>query len=114
MEELGDIKLDQNEEGVFCYHGVPYKDIVAKWNELMGGRPGIGDRHQRMLELSGDLRRIVDNKPANVFWLMQQADFYNELVEEGRQLELEKMAQDVWRICAWIACSYGNITILLW
>lgn len=95
VEELGDIKLDQNEEGVFCYHGVPYKDIVAKWNELMGGRPGIGDRHQRMLELSGDLRRIVDNKPANVFWLMQQADFYNELVEEGRQLELEKMAQDV-------------------
>ena len=92
-----EVILDKNEEGVYCYHGVPYKDIVAKWNELKGGKPGTGDRHQRMLELSGELRRIVDNRPKNVLWLMQQADFYEEFVREGRTKELESMAEDVCR-----------------
>ena len=95
LGSLEAINLDQNEDGVYCYHGVPYVEIVKKWNELKGGRPGIGDRHQRMLELSGELRRIVDNKPANVLWLMQQADFYEEFVKEGRVKELENMAVDV-------------------
>ena len=90
-----EIKLDKDENGVYCYHGVPYKDLLAKWWELKGGKPGVGDRHQRMLELSGELRRILDNQPQNVFWLMQQTDIYEELVKEGRQQELEKMAQDV-------------------
>ena len=93
--DLTAINLDQNEEGVYCYHGVPYTDILKKWLELMGGTPSIGDRHDRMLRLSGDLRRIVNNKPANVFWLMQQADFYQEFVKEGRVAELERMAVDV-------------------
>ena len=92
--DLTEVMLDENEEGVYCYHGVPYKDIVAKWNELKGGRPGIGDRHQRMLELSGELRRIVNNKPANVLWLMRQTDFYEEFVKEGRVRELERMVVD--------------------
>ena len=60
-EALGEISLDENEDGVYCYHGVAYKEILEKWNELKGGRPGKGDRHQRMLELGGELRRIVDN-----------------------------------------------------
>ena len=94
-EQLGEVKLDQNEEGVYCYHGVPYKDIVAKWNEIKGGRPGVGDRHQRMLELAGELRRIVDNRAANVFWLMQQADFYQDFIKEDRLKELVNMADDV-------------------
>lgn len=95
VEDLGEIILDENEEGVYCYHGVPYVEIIRKWNELKGGRPGKGDRHQRMLELSGELRRIVDNRPANVLWLMQQADFYEDFVKEGREEELRKMAVDV-------------------
>ena len=90
-----EIKLDKDENGDYCYHGVPYKDLLAKWWELKGGKPGIGDRHQRMLELSGELRRILDNQPQNVFWLMQQTDIYEEMVKEGRQQELENMAQDV-------------------
>ena len=90
-----EIKLDQNEEGIYCYHGVPYTELLAKWWELKGGRPGQGDRHQRMLELAGELRRIMDNKPQNVFWLMQQTDIWEEMVKEGRRQELEKMAQDV-------------------
>ena len=93
-EDLGKVKLSENEEGVKCYHGVPYADIVAKWLELKGGRPEIGDRHQRMLELGGELRRIVDNKPANVFWLMQQAEFYQEMIGEGRLKELLDLARD--------------------
>ncbi len=93
--DLTAINMDQNEEGVYCYHGVPYTDILKKWLELMGGTPGIGDRHDRMLSLSGDLRRIVNNKPANVLWLMKQADFYKEFVKEGREGELERMAIDV-------------------
>ena len=95
VEDLGEISLDENEEGVYCYHGVPYKEILEKWNELKGGRPGKGDRHQRMLELGGELRRIVDNRPANVFWMMQQMDFYEDFVKEGRVMELQKMAVDV-------------------
>ena len=94
---LGEVTLDRDENGTYCYHGVPYTDIVAKWNELKGGRPAHGDRHQRMLELSGELRRIADNKPANVMWLMQQADFYEDFVREGRTQELENMAEDVCR-----------------
>ena len=94
-EDLGPIKFSENDEGVKCYHGVPYVDIVAKWNELKGGRPKIGDRHQRMLELAGELRRIVDNKPANVFWLMQQTCFYQEMIDEGRLKELLDLARDV-------------------
>ena len=94
-EALGEISLDENEDGVYCYHGVPYKEILEKWNELKGGRPGKGDRHQRMLELGGELRRIVDNRPANVFWMMQQMDFYEDFVKEGRVMELQKMAVDV-------------------
>ena len=90
-----EVRLDEDENGVKCYHGVPYKDIVAKWNELKGGRPGIGDRHQRMLELGGELRRIVDNRPQNVLWLMQQTDFYEDFVREGRTQELEDLAEDV-------------------
>ena len=80
-DDLGEVKLDENEDGVYCYHGVPYVEILAKWNELKGGRPGIGDRHQRMLELGGELRRIVDNRPANVYWLMQQTDFFEDFVD---------------------------------
>ena len=94
-EALVEISLDENEDGVYCYHGVPYKEILEKWNELKGGRPGKGDRHQRMLELGGELRRIVDNRPANVFWMMQQMDFYEDFVKEGRVMELQKMAVDV-------------------
>ena len=90
-----EIKLDQNEEGVYCYHGVPYTELLAKWWELKGGRPGRGDRHQRMLELSGEMRRIMDNRPQNVFWLMTQTDIYEEMCKEGRQQELMKMACDV-------------------
>ena len=92
---MGEIRLDQNEEGVYCYHGVPYTQLLAKWWEIKGGKPGIGDRHQRMLELSGEMRRIMDNKPQNVYWLMQQTDIYKEMLEEGRQQELENMAVDV-------------------
>ena len=88
------INMDQNEDGVYCYHGVPYTDILNKWLELKGGKPSIGDRHDRMLSLSGELRRIVNNKPANVLWLMKQADFYEEFVKEGREKELERMAID--------------------
>ena len=40
----------------------------------------------------------MDNRPQNVFWLMQQTDVYDELVKEGRQQELEKLAAD--------ACEY--------
>ena len=94
-DELGEVMLDENEDGVYCYHGVAYKEILEKWNELKGGRPGKGDRHQRMLELGGELRRIVDNRPANVFWMMQQMDFYEDFVKEGRVMELQKMAVDV-------------------
>ena len=93
-----ELELEQNEEGVYCYHGVPYTQLLAKWWELKGGKPGIGDRHQRMLELAGELRRIMDNRPQNVFWLMQQTDVFKELVKEGRQQELEKLAND--------ACEY--------
>ena len=89
-----ELELEQNEEGVYCYHGVPYTQLLAKWWELKGGKPGIGDRHQRMLELAGELRRIMDNRPQNVFWLMQQTDVFEELVKEGRQQELEKLAAD--------------------
>ena len=53
-----EIKLDKDENGVYCYHGVPYKDLLAKWWELKGGKPGIGDRHQRMLELVFLLRPL--------------------------------------------------------
>ena len=91
----GEIRLDMNEDGVYCYHGVPYVEILRKWNELKGGRPKQGDRHQRMLELAGELRRIVDNRPQNVLWLMKQADFYEDFVKEGRTKELEDMAEDV-------------------
>ena len=70
-----ELKLEQNEEGVYCYHGVPYTQLLAKWWELKGGKPGIGDRHQ-----------------------MQQTDVFEELVKEGRQQELEKLAAD--------ACEY--------
>ena len=93
-----ELELEQNEEGVYCYHGVPYTQLLAKWWDLKGGKPGIGDRHQRMLELAGELRRIMDNRPQNVFWLMQQTDVFDELVKEGRLQELEKMATD--------ACEY--------
>ena len=95
-----ELELEQNEEGVYCYHGVPYTQLLAKWWDLKGGKPGIGDRHQRMLELAGELRRIMDNRPQNVFWLMQQTDVFDELVKEGRLQELEKMATD--------ACEYRN------
>ena len=97
VTDLGalEVKLDQDEDGTYCYHGVPYTELLAKWWELKGGKPGIGDRHQRMLELAGELRRILDNRPQNVFWLMQQTDIYEELVMEGRQQELEKMCVDV-------------------
>ena len=94
-EDLGPVKLTENADGEKCYHGVAYRDIVTKWNELKGGHPEIGDRHQRMLDLAGELRRIVDNKPANVFWLMQQTDFYEEMINEGRLTELVRLAGDV-------------------
>ena len=93
-ESLTAIHLDENEDGVYCYHGVPYTDILNKWLELKGGKPSIGDRHDRMLSLAGELRRIVNNKPANVLWLMKQADFYEEFVKEGREKELERLAID--------------------
>ena len=90
--DLTAINLDQDENGVYCYHGVPYTEILKKWLELKGGTPGIGDRHDRMLGLSGELRRIVNNKPANVLWLMKQADFYEDFVKEGREKELGRPA----------------------
>ena len=93
--DVVEVNLDQNEDGEYCYHGVTYKEILDKWWELKGGKPGQGDRHQRMLELAGELRRIVDNRPQNVFWLMQQTDVYEDLLKEGRKQELVKMCSDV-------------------
>lgn len=92
---LIEVKLDKDADGDYCYHEVKFKDLLAKWWELKGGKPGIGDRHQRMLELGGEMRRIMDNLPQNVLWLMQQTDVWDDLVKEGRRGEFEKMASDV-------------------
>jgi hypothetical protein len=56
------------------YHGVPYKDIIAKWFELHNGgsAPAAGDRHRVLLRLAAHLRYICNNQPAMLAAAMRE------------------------------------------
>ena len=54
------------------YNGASYGDIIARYFEAGGGEPGVGSRHQRLLQLAGALRYITDNNPAFLLRALQE------------------------------------------
>ena len=58
--------------GGLSFNGVSYRDIIARYFEAGGGEPGVGSRHQRLLQLAGALRYITDNNPAFLLRALQE------------------------------------------
>ena len=58
--------------GGLLFNGVSYRDIIARYFEAGGGEPGVGSRHQRLLQLAGALRYITDNNPAFLLRALQE------------------------------------------
>ncbi len=59
-------------QGGLLFNGVSYRDIIARYFEAGGGEPGVGSRHQRLLQLAGALRYITDNNPAFLLRALQE------------------------------------------
>ena len=58
--------------GGLLFNGVSYRDIIARYFEARGGEPGVGSRHQCLLQLAGALRYITDNNPAFLLRALQE------------------------------------------
>ena len=56
-------QLEKDEEGNYCYRGIPFKRIVEKFLECTGGKPVVGERNTRLHRLAINLRYILDNDP---------------------------------------------------
>ena len=54
------------------YNGASYCDIITRYFEARGGEPGVGSRHQCLLQLAGALRYITDNNPAFLLRALQE------------------------------------------
>ena len=59
-------------QGGLLFNGVSYRDIIARYFEAGGGEPGVGSRHQCLLQLAGALRYITDNNPAFLLRALQE------------------------------------------
>jgi hypothetical protein len=70
------------------YHGIPFKDIVAKYWEVNnhGFEPTIGDRDTLTYQLACDLRHICGK---NADWLNQVIPCYNGFTPEEKRAKIK-------------------------
>jgi len=70
------------------YHGIPFKDIIAKYWELNnhGFEPTIGDRDTLTYQLACDLRHICGK---NADWLDQVIPCYNGFTPEEKRAKIQ-------------------------
>lgn len=54
------------------YRGVTYERIISEWFRQNGGEPVVGERHQKLLRLAGDLRYIADNNADQVARIIRE------------------------------------------
>ena len=87
-----EVTLEKNEEGVYCYHGVRYKDICEAWQASQGGAPVPGDRHRTMLQMALDLRYITDNRPENIVCVLELCGFVQDIIRERGEEEVRGVA----------------------
>ena len=59
-------------QGGLSFNGASYCDIITRYFEAGGGEPGVGSRHQCLLQLAGALRYITDNNPAFLLRALQE------------------------------------------
>ena len=94
--EPSSMPLRRNEEVPLTYHGIAYEKIVECWL-AQNGSPAVGDRHQKLLRMAGDLRYICDNHQGTLTRVVQLAPFVRDMVGEGALAEVERIAADVVR-----------------
>ena len=80
QEEVGPFPQD--------YHGIPFKDIIAKYWEVNnhGFEPTIGDRDTLTYQLACDLRHICGK---NAEWLDQVIPCYNGFTPEEKRAKIK-------------------------
>lgn len=61
------VTLEQNDDGEYCFKGQPFKNIIDAYWKHEGGRPSVGERHTRVLQMANRLRYICDNNADNLF-----------------------------------------------
>ena len=78
------ITLEKNDEGIFCYNGVPYSEIQDALWEAYGGRPpvGVGRRHDSVLSMAGRMRYLCDNTSENLLAVLDGCGLPRHEVED--------------------------------
>ena len=88
------ITLPRSEDGTYVYRNTTYRSIVNAWLEQCG-TPVVGERHQCLLRLAGDMRYLCDNRPANVMAVVSMAPFVEQMIAEGARQEVLNVCRDV-------------------
>ena len=72
------------------YHGTAYQHIVDCWLD-QNGSPAVGDRHQQLLKLAGDLRYITECNPRRLRPVLRLAPFVRDMEREGDAAEIDRV-----------------------
>ncbi len=76
------VTLEKDEEGNYCFAGVPYASIQdALWNAY-GGKPRVGTRHTNVLSMAHRLRYICDNNKDNILAVIDGCGLPQDEVEQ--------------------------------
>ena len=76
------------------YHGTDMQKIVDCWL-AQNGTPAVGDRHQTLLRMAGDLRYITDNSKERLGQAVRLAPYVRDMEREGATAEVESLLADV-------------------
>lgn len=63
--------IERNAQGEACFRGVPYRVIVGKVFESLGGAPAMGERNTKLHKAAVNLRYICDNNAGLLFEILK-------------------------------------------
>ena len=63
--------MERNAQGELCFRGVPYRMIVGKVFESLGGAPVMGERNTKLHKAAVNLRYICDNNAGLLFEILK-------------------------------------------
>lgn len=81
-ERPGNVTLEKDEKGNFCFAGVPYATIQEALWDAYGGKPRVGTRHTNVLSMAHRLRYICDNNKDNILAVIDGCGLPQDEVEQ--------------------------------
>ena len=64
-------EVERNAQGEACFRGAPYRMIVGKVFEALGGSPAMGERNTKLHRAAVNLRYICDNNAELLFEILK-------------------------------------------